>query len=283
MSQGDGGTGGVGAGVADRVVSTGRAVGPARAALIVVEGMWTWYRRNWRATVVSSVVQPVLFLLALGFGFGSQVRPGEATGGLEYVVYLAPALLVATSVQIAAAESTYPILSAFKWQQTYLAIAASPITPPQIFAGHLAWVGIRLTVSGAAYLVVAGLLGALTGPGVVLSLLASVLAGLALAAPVAAWAATLRSEGQQFNALFRFVLMPMTLFAGTFFPVEQLPAWLRPLAWVTPLWHGTELSRGAAFGGLPPLAALGHVAVLVAVVAVGAWFGARSFTRRLAD
>jgi lipooligosaccharide transport system permease protein len=259
-----------------------RVVNPVHAALIVVEGMWTWYRRNWRATVVSSVVQPVLFLLALGFGLGSQVRPTEATGGLAYVVYLAPALLVATSVQIATFESTYPILSAFKWQQTYLGIAASPITPAQIFGGHLIWVGLRLGVSGAAYLVVAAALGALTGFGVFLSLLVSVLAGLAFSAPVAAYSATLQTEGQQFSALFRFVVMPMTLFAGTFFPVSQLPEWVRPLAWVTPLWHGTELSRGAAFGGLSPLAACGHLAFLLAMLGAGTWFGVRTFTRRLA-
>lgn len=260
----------------------GRVVGPVQAAFIVVEGMWTWYRRNWRATVVSSVVQPVLFLLAMGFGLGSQVQPVAAIGGLEYVVYLAPALLVATSVQIAAFESTYPILSAFKWQQTYLAIASSPITPAQIFSGHLVWVGLRLGVSGAAYLVVAAALGALTSVGAVGSLAVSILVGLAFAAPVAAYSATLQTEGQQFSALFRFIVMPMTLFGGTFFPVDQLPVWVRPLAWVTPLWHGTELSRAAEFGGLSPLAAAGHLAFLLALLGVGAWFGIRNYTRRLA-
>jgi lipooligosaccharide transport system permease protein len=259
-----------------------RVVSPVRAAFIVVEGMWTWYRRNWRATVVSRVVQPVLFLLALGFGLGSQVQPTAATGGLAYVVYLAPALLVATSVQIAAFESTYPVLSAFKWQQTYLGIAASPITPGQIFCGHLMWVALRLFVSGTAYLVVAAALGTLTSFWVLVSLLVSVLVGLAVSAPVAAYSATLETEGQQFAALFRFVVMPMTLLTGTFFPVEQLPVLVRPLAWLTPLWHGAELSRGAAFGDLSPLAAAGHLAFLAAMLGVGTWFGIRTFTRRLA-
>jgi lipooligosaccharide transport system permease protein len=259
-----------------------RVVNPVHAALIVVEGMWTWYRRNWRATVVSSVVQPVLFLVALGFGLGSQIQPAAATGGVDYVVYLAPALLVATSVQIAAFESTYPILSAFRWQQTYFGIAASPITPGQIFGGHLIWVGLRLAVSGAAYLAIATLLGAVTSPGVLFSLLAAMLSGLAFAAPVAAYSATLRTEGQQFSGLFRFIVMPMTLFAGTFFPVTQLPVWVRPFAWLTPLWHGTELSRAAAFAGVSPLAAAGHLAFLLAMLGAGTWFGVRNFTRRLA-
>ena len=99
----------------DSVVrATGRALGTVRASGIVVEGMWTWYKRNWRATVVSSIVQPVLFLLALGFGLGSQVTPTAATGGLPYVVYLAPALLGGTAVQFASFDATFPVISGFK-------------------------------------------------------------------------------------------------------------------------------------------------------------------------
>jgi lipooligosaccharide transport system permease protein len=259
-----------------------RVVGRVHAALIVAEGSWTWYRRTWRATVVASVVQPVFFLLALGFGVGSRVPAGAVTGGLTYAEYLAPALLVASSLQIAAFESTYPILSALRWQRTYLGIAASPITPGQIFGGHLMWVGLRVGVSGAAYLVVAALLGTLTGAGAALSLPVSGLAGLAVAAPVAAYSATLRIEGQHFDSLFRFVVLPMTLFAGTFFPLDRLPVWARPLAWVTPLWHGTELSRGAAFGGLSLAGWAGHMAFLLAVLGAGSWTGLRTFRRRLA-
>lgn len=259
-----------------------RVVNPVHAALIVVEGLWTWYRRNWRATVGASVVQPVLFLVALGFGLGSQIRPTSATEEVDYASYLAPALLVAASVQIAAFESTYPVLSAFRWRQTYFGIAASPITPGQIFGGHLIWVGLRLGVSGAAYLAVAAVLGAVTSPGVLLSLPAALLTGLACAAPIAAYSATLRTEGQQFSGLFRFVVVPMTLFAGTFFPITQLPVWVRPFAWLTPLWHGTELSRAAAFGGGSPVLVVGRVAFLLALLGAGTWFGLRTFTRRLA-
>lgn len=262
--------------------STGRALGSVRAALLVVEGMWTWYRRNWRATVVSSFLNPVLFLVAMGFGLGSQITPGAATDGLRYVEYLAPAMLVMALVQNAVFESTYPVLSAFKWQRTYWAMTASPITPGQVLGGQLAWVAVRMVFSGVAFLVVAAVLGAVTGFGVILSLVFAVLSAMATCAPVLAFSATIESEGQQFNGLFRFVLMPMTLLAGTFFPVSQLPEWLRPLAWLTPLWHGTELARGAAFGTLRLWPALGHVGYLLAMLAVGALIARRLFERRLA-
>ncbi|GLZ39675.1 ABC transporter permease [Actinokineospora sp. NBRC 105648] len=261
---------------------TAHVPSPPRAAWLVVEGLWTWYRRNWRSSVVSSVLQPVLYLVALGFGFGSQVRAGAATEGLPYVQYLAPALLVASATQTAAFESTYPVLSAFKWQRTYLGVTATPITSGQLVAGQLTWIVLRLGFSAVAFLLVAALLGALTGPGVLLSLVFALLTAMAFAAPVVAYAATIDSEGQQFNVVFRFIVMPMTMFAGTFFPVEQLPAWVRPLVWLTPLWHGTELSRAAAFGSMELLPTLGHLAYLVALLGVGAHLARRTFLRRLA-
>lgn len=81
---------------------------------------------------------------------------------------------------------------------------------------------------------------------------------MAFSAPLLAYSATIQSDGAQFNAMFRFVVLPMTLFAGTFFPVDRLPAPVRPLAWASPLWHGTELARGAAFGDLDLWPAVGQ-------------------------
>jgi lipooligosaccharide transport system permease protein len=84
-----------------------------------------------------------------------------------------------------------------------------------------------------------------------------------------AFATVVRKEGPAFGALFRFLVIPMTLFSGTFFPLEGLPEWVRPFAWVTPLWHGTELARGAALGSLQLWPALGHLAYLIGLLSVG--------------
>ena len=104
---------------------------------------------------------------------------------------------------------------------------------------------------------------------------------ISFAALTMAFSATLENEGTAFATFFRFVLIPMTLFAGTFFPVSQLPAWLRPLTWVTPLWHGTELARGAALGTMGLWPALGHIAYLVAMLAAGVWLSRWRFVKRL--
>ncbi|HKS45975.1 MAG TPA: ABC transporter permease [Amycolatopsis sp.] len=263
------------------VHSSGRVVGSWRAAWLRVEGNWAWYRRYWRSNLYSTGLQPVLFLAALGLGFGSQVRPGPATGGLSYVQYIAPALLVAAAMQYGVGESTYPVLSGFKWQKDYLAVTATPVTPGQLLGGHLAWVGLRLLLSSTVYAVIALAFGAWLNAGAALVVPVGVFTGLACAAPVTALAATTYDEGSRFSAVFRFVVMPMTLFAGTFFPIEQIPLALRWLAWISPLWHGNELARGATLGGLGPLPALGHTAFLAGVLAVGVLLSRKYFYRRL--
>jgi lipooligosaccharide transport system permease protein len=260
--------------------ATGRAVGSFHAALLVLETMWTWYRRNWKATVFSSVGLPVLYLLAMGLGFGSQVHSG-VPGGISYLVYIAPALLPAGAIQTAVGECTFPVLSGFAWSKRYFAVTASPITPGQVLFGELLWVGSRLVVSGAAYLVVALAIGAVTGPGILLSLVFGVCAGLALAAPVIALAASVDSDGRAFNVVFRFVVLPMSLFAGTFFPITQLPGWIRPVAWITPMWHGTELARGAEFGTLGFGSALVHLGCLALLFTVGVLLARWRFRVRL--
>jgi lipooligosaccharide transport system permease protein len=251
----------------------------------LVEHHWTWYRRNWRATAVSSVLQPLLFLLAFGVGFGSLIegtgRAAEATDGVGYLVWLAPALLAVSAVQSAAFESTYPVLSGFKWQRVYHAMVAGPIAPAQVAVAHLSWVSIKLAGSGAIYVVVIALFGGVAGPGIVVSLVAAVLTGAAVAALITAFSGTLTSEGAAFSALFRFVVIPMTLFSGTFFPVDRLPGWVQPVAWVSPLWHGTELARSAALGRWSLLPALGHLGYLVLLLSVGTVLAMRVFDRRL--
>jgi lipooligosaccharide transport system permease protein len=257
----------------------------AGGVLRVVEHYWIWYRRNWRATAVSSVLQPLLFLLAFGLGFGSLVdgtgRASEATGGVGYLVWLAPALLAVSAVQSGTFESTYPVLSGFKWQRIYHAMTAGPISPAQVAVAHLTWVSAKIAGSGLIYIAVIALFGGVGGPGILVSLLAAVLTGAAVTALVTAYSGRLETEGGSFSVLFRLVLIPMTLFSGTFFPVERLPVWIQPLAWVSPLWHGTELARSAALGRWVPLAALGHLGYLLVLLAVGTWLAVRIYTRRL--
>lgn len=252
-------------------------------AIRVVEHLVVQYRHIWRGHFVSTFVNPLLFLGAMGFGLGSLVDRGvgEATlGSLEYVEFVGPGLLAANAMQSGTSQNAWPLMAAFKWRDTYGAAANTPITPADLAAGQLAWTGARALLGAAMFTVILALFGVASLPGSVLAVAAAVLTGLAFAGPMAAFTAT-RQNDAGFNVIFRFGVTPMFLFSGTFFPIRQLPDVLEPVAWVTPLWHGVQLCRGFVLDDLGGLAAAGHVAYLGVWASVGFLLATRLFTKRL--
>ena len=253
-----------------------------------VRGFRYWltnYRRTWRGSIYSSVLSPVLYLGAMGLGLGTLIDAhGTARlGGVSYLTFLAPGLLAAAAMEAGIEESTYPVLGSVKWRRTYYAAAASPLRPPDIFHGHLLFTTMRLAMNAAVFLVVMAAFGAIASPWAVAALPVAVLTGLAFAAPIEAWAITVTKD-TKFALVFRFGMIPLFLFSGTFFPVTQLPAWIRPLAYATPLWHGVALCRSLSLGqvGQGNLgAALLHVGYLAALAGVSIAAGNRTYRRRL--
>lgn len=241
------------------------------AALRVLEYSVMSYRRNWRGTLFTSFLSPVLFLASMGLGLGGFVdrgAGGAALGGVSYLAFLAPGLLVAQAMQTASFESTYPIMASIVWDRTYHGMLATPVTVTGIVAGQLAWIGVRVTlVAGIFFAVMIGF-GVVASPFGVIGVAAAVLTGLAFAAPIMAFAATQRND-TAFSAIFRFLITPLFIFSGTFFPVEQLPALVRPIAWLTPTWHGVELARGVSLGTIDGLGIVVHGAVLVGCIVAG--------------
>ena len=241
------------------------------------------YRRTWRGSVVSTVLFPVLFLASMGLGLGALVDSSASRGvdGLPYLVFLAPGLLAATAMQTGVGESTYPVMGAIKWFKTYHAMLATPLGVLDVLVGHLVYIAFRVFASAAVFLAVMALFGAVRSPLALLTLPAAVLTGMAFSTGVVAFAAATENDAG-FAALFRFVVTPLFLFVGVFFPVQQLPPGLEQLAYVTPLWHGVALSRSLALGASTAGGVLLHVAYLSAWVAAGTWLAARAYRRRLA-
>jgi lipooligosaccharide transport system permease protein len=252
----------------------------------VVEHRALQYRRTFRASIFSSFLSPVLFLAAMGLGLGTYVdQSGNATqalGGLSYLQFLAPGLLAATAMQAAAFEAAFPIMGGLTWQRTFHAMYATPIGSRDIVLGNVVWIAIRLTMISAIFTAVMTVFGAVASPLILLAIPAAVLTGLAFATPITAFSATQRTP-EKFNAVFRFGITPLFLFSGTFFPISNLPPLLQPIAWLSPLWHGVELTRGLALGtiGEAPLIALVHVAVLVTLTALGLAWAYRTVDARL--
>jgi lipooligosaccharide transport system permease protein len=242
------------------------------------------YRRIWRSSIWSSVLSPICYLGALGFGLGTLVdkHSTASLGGVSYLAFVAPAILASGAMNTAMAEASYPVYGSMKWNRIYFSAQASPLRPADIFRGHLMFMAMRIAMNCAVVVVVMWAFGAIRSAWAVLAYPAGVLTGLAFAAPIAAWAVTVRID-TSFNYIFRFGLMPLMLFSGTFFPLSQLPAGLRALAYATPLWHGVALCRAFSVGTAPrdPVGMLGHAAYLAALAAVGIWAGARTYRRRL--
>ena len=254
----------------------------------VFEHRFITYRRTFRASIFSSFLTPVLFLTAMGLGIGGYVDRGGANaalGGVSYLAFLAPGLLVATCMQAASFEATFPIMAGLVWTRVFHAMYATPITPRDVALGNILWFSARLLLISSVFTLVIVVFGAATSPLVLLAIPVAVLTGLAFAAPIAAFSATQRTP-DRFAAIFRFGITPLFLFSGTFYPVESLPAVVQPLAWITPLYHGVVLARGLSLGtlgtaALPPQLALIHLAVLLGFIVVGSLLTIRTVGAKL--
>lgn len=228
-----------------------------------------------------SVLSPVLFLTAMGLGLGSLVDPDtRAFGGASYLAFFATGMLAANCMQSAFFHASYPMMSKLTWQRNYEAMLAAPLEPRDIFFGELAWIGATLVQQTIPFFAVMALFGIFDSPAAILAIPAAVLTGLGCAAAVMAFTATLKTD-EAYTWLFRFVVTPLFLLSGTFFPIDGLPAWAVAVAQLTPLYHGIELIRGMTISDLSLLSGLGHVGYLLVFLAIGIVLGVRNLTRRL--
>lgn len=235
------------------------------------------YRRNWRGSVVTGTLTPLAFLAGMGWGLGALIDSGErsAVPGVPYLVFVATGLLAAQAMQTGVMETTIPVMRALRWRHTYEAMYATPLRLTDLVRGHVVYVVIRVAINSTLFILVALVLGALQGPGIPLAWACTLLIGVAFGMPVYAYTALIRSENS-FTLLNRFVVMPLFLFSGTFFPLSQLPSALQALAWISPLSHGTALVRALTLGTestvWPGAAALSAHAAYLGLWAVGGAF-----------
>jgi len=254
-------------------------------AVLSVRAFRCWllmYQRTWRASIWSSVFGPLFYLGAMGYGLGSLVdKNGTASlGGVPYVVFVAPAVLAVQAMNSGLSNALFPVFGGMHWNKIYLAARATMLRPGDIFRGHLLFIMMRITMNSACFIILMAAFGLIRSPWAVLLLPVSALLGFAFATPSAAWAVTLDHDTQM-NYPIRFGAVPLMLFSGTFFPITQLPGWIRPVAYATPLWHGVALCRALSLGDLDAGSAAINVGYLVAMAALGLWWGGRTYRRRL--
>ncbi|WP_416375657.1 ABC transporter permease [Neomicrococcus lactis] len=251
--------------------------------LYIAEGHLLAMRRYIDIIIAYSVGNPLMYLFAMGVGLASLVDANSANAfGVSYVTFIAPALLVSAAVMTAAGEFTYVIMSGFKWNRTFYGPLSTAITPYQISQGLQLAVTTRIFAQSIVYLLIVVLFGATGSAWAWVSVLIATLAGTAFGFPLMAYAASLEEERGQFQLVNRFIVMPLFLFSGTFFPLTTLPWFLQWIGWISPIWHGTELSRVFSYGYQEPLwLSILHVLYLVALTFIGWHFSRRIFARRL--
>ncbi len=262
-----------------------RGAGHPGGAALAARQLRFWltnYRRTWRGSIYSGVLSPVLYLAAMGVGLGAIVdaRHPAGLGGVSYAAFLAPGLMAAQAMQTAMEESTYPVFGSVKWLKTYQAAAATPLRPADLFHGHLLFTALRLAMNACVFLAVMAAFGTIRSAWALACVPGAVLTGLAFAAPVEAFTVT-RTRDSSFTMLFRFGMIPLFLFSGTFFPVTQLPAVIRPPAYLTPLWHGVALCRSLSLGAAGLAGSAAHVGYLAGVAGAGLAAGRVTYRRRL--
>ncbi len=237
------------------------------------------YARTWRGNVFTSFIQPLLFLGAMGLGLGGLVDDAGGAAGTDYLVFVAPGLLAASALLSSAGESLWGVMGGVKWMGQFNSMVATAMVPGDVYGGLVLSTGVRSFIAAVPFLVVATLFGGVTSWLAPLALVPTVLVAMVGSAVLSAYSVT-KQDDSTFPIIMRLGIIPLFLFSGTFFPVEQLPDAVRPVVWISPLWHGVEATRDATAGGVDGVTAL-HIAVLAAVLAAAVPMGVRGFTRRL--
>ncbi|MGH3036988.1 MAG: ABC transporter permease [Gaiellaceae bacterium] len=254
----------------------GRLERPALTGVLVREVVN--FSSYWRSSTFSSTVEPTIYLVAFGFGFGSLV---SQVAGYDYVDFVGTGT-VATAVLFSSAfPAMFGTFVKYQFQRTYDAILAAPVDTEELVTAEALWIATRAGVYGCVPMVVAIVFGLDPAWGMLAVPLIAWISGLGWACFGISIAGFAKSF-ENFNYVVSAVLTPLFLVAGTFFPLDELPEWVQVLANLNPLYNTVELVRHAAFGtaGWTDLLRVGALLVFALIM----WrIAIHAMTRKLID
>ncbi len=236
----------------------------------------TIFRRYWASTTFSSVVEPTIYLLAFGFGFGALV---SYIGEYRYVEFLGTGIVATAVLFTSAFTGMFQTFVRRVFQKTYDALLAAPIDTHELVTGEALWIGLKAGVYGCAPMLVAMGFGLDPSPGMLLVPLIGFITGFGFGL-FGIWTSTLVPGIDAFNYIISALLTPLFLVAGTFFPIDNLPGWAQTASQFNPLFHCVELVRHAVFG-LQPLDDLWHLTALLIFVSAMWLLAIRGMRRKL--
>ena len=253
-----------------------------------------WYVAEYRirqmskwlgAIITVSFGNPIIYLLAIGVGVGSLVDAntgGAGINGVSYITFLAPALLATAAIKAAMDETSFPTLEGFVWNKSFFGMNSTQLTAGQIVDGIMIAAFLRAFLTAGAYLVVLWAFGAVTLESIPMLFLVACFAGLSFGALMLAATSFVKEDDGFFAIVARFIVAPMFLFSGTFYPLEQMPIFLQWIGWISPLWHSTNFARSVSFGlEVPGWLMIIHVAFLTISLVAGMVIARKQFESRL--
>lgn len=259
----------------------------SRGALYIAEYRLRNMSKWWISIFIYGVGNPVLFLTSIGLGVGSLIDAnlGDAgVGGVSYLTFLAPALLATAAIQSTMDETMFPTLEGFMWTKVFYAMNATSITAAQIANGVMLAAMVRNIVSSVTYGLVMFAFGAVDSWKSWLAILSAVFAGWAMGSAMQAVSSFVKHDDGFFAIVGRFIIGPMFLFSGTFYPLSSLPMAAQAVGWISPLWHATEIGRWLSYGyPVSTIMLLVHVGYLLLVGLVGTKVAHLKYARRLAE
>jgi lipooligosaccharide transport system permease protein len=234
------------------------------------------YSSFWRSSTFSSTVDPTIYLLAFGFGFGSLV---STVAGYDYIDFVGTGIVATTVLFSGAFPAMYSTFVKYEFQHTYDAILAAPVDTEELVTAEALWIAARTGVYGCVPMLVAMVFGLDPSWGMLLVPPIAALAGFGWANFGIFIAAKAKSI-ESFSYWQSGLLTPMFLVAGTFFPLDGLPTWAQIAGHLNPLYHCVELVRDAVFG-FEGWIDLWHVAFLVGFAFIGWRLAIKYMERKL--
>jgi lipooligosaccharide transport system permease protein len=241
------------------------------------------FRRNarvfsklWRGALLPTFIDPLFYLVAIGFGLGTYVAN---INGIPYKDFIAPGLIASAAMWSAAFETTYNVYFRMNELRLYDAVLSTPVEVPDLVAGDLLWSSARATIYGTVFLITVSIFGLVSSWWAIAIPPFVFLGGLCFSVIGYTFTALI-PKIDLYSYFFTLGITPMFLFSGIFFPFDRLPGWVEAVAWLTPLYHLVQITRGLATGPEAAQIAI-HVAWLVAVSALLFPIPVRAVRRRL--
>jgi lipooligosaccharide transport system permease protein len=241
---------------------------------------------KWFAAIIAfGLGNPVLYLLSVGIGIGALVDSTSGADnpiGVPYLTFLAPALLATAAIQSAMDETTFPTMQGFLWDKSFFAMISTQLMARDLVGGIMIASSIRCSFNTLIYAGVLVLFGAIPLTSVPVLVFAAIFAGISFAGVMLAVTSFVKQDDGFYAIVGRFVLTPMFMFSGTFYPLESLPIYLQWVGWISPVWHATNLGRNLSYGlEVAPWLLAVHVLFMGAILVAGMIVATRKFASRL--